>query len=47
VIFKCNNSAWSIRAFTYSNLPGFGVAGADRTENGIGYKSLVSSTPGE
>ena len=30
-----------------SNLPGFGVAGADRTENGIGYKSLVSSTPGE
>lgn len=30
-----------------SNLPGFSVAGADRTEAGIGYKSLASGAPGD
>lgn len=33
---------------TYDNdLPGFNVSTADRIEGGIGYKTLVSSTPGD
>jgi len=30
-----------------NNLPDFAVSGADRIETGIGYKSLVSGTPGD
>lgn len=30
-----------------SNLPGFGVSGADRIESGIGYKTLASASPGD
>lgn len=33
---------------TFDNdLPGFAVSSADRVEGGVGYKTLVSSTPGE